>query len=323
MVNNSEKELRMQSLLTEIASMYYEQGLTQSEIEKRISISRSRISRLLTQAREKGVVKISINYNAERSYELENILKRRFNLTDARVLNNRNMTDEQGLKSLGNLAAAYLEQALADNRTIGISWGKAVTATVKALKGNKEFKPNIVQIMGATIVEDQVIDVPDLMRKLIELFNGRGFYLNTPLYVENDYVRTELKKQPLIKNTLDMARKADIVLTGIGDLSLRTFSYVWQGYNIEKLMKIMEKHNAVGSLCAQAYDENGRPLENGLNERIMGLSLDELKKVKKVIGVAGGENKTNAVLGALRGAYVDVLVTDSDCANRLLDISNK
>ncbi len=323
MNKRDENLARKLSLLSEIAVMYYEDGLTQDQIAENVSISRTRISRLLQEARDKKIIRIEVNYKVSRNYRAEDLLKAKFGLKDARIFNSRNSLPENVIKGVAGLAADYFEEIIKPNQVVGVSWGRFVSATINEMTGNPDIKPTVVQLMGATHATVSYIDVPGLIRKMIRLYDGKGYYLNAPLYIEDEIVRKSLKQQPLVANTIEKANLLDIVVTGIGDVSHKTFSYVWEGYDVDALLEEMKSHNAVGSVLARTYDINGKPITNDLNDRIIGVDLNKLKRVKTVIGVAGGDGKARAILGALRGGFINVLISDSTCVNEVLDLFGK
>ena len=293
--------------------MYYEQHLTQSEIADRLFISRSRISRLLKSAEEKGIVKISVEHFSERSTVWEDMLKRTFCLKEALVLNNENLEYEKILIRMGKLAASYLDTRIREAKVIGISWGKSIAATIDHLEGFPHKNLEIVQIIGGTLVQNPVIDISGLTQKIVNKYNGKGIYLNGPLYMGDENAAENLKQQPVISYALEKARKADIVITGIGSVGTDTFTYMWNGYDNERDLEHLVQEGAAGFMCAQAFDIQGTPLNTGFNERVIGIKLQELKNVDTVVAISGGKQKASAVLGALRGGYCNVLVTDRSC----------
>ena len=321
--NNQLKDTYQLELLAEVASLYYEQNLTQKEIGDRLFISRSRVSRLLSAAREKGVVTISIHHIGERSFEMERMLERKYRLDKAYVLNSSNLSYSDVLRLMGIFAAKYINQQFKNNHVIGITWGKSVSQTVTALAPNPALKLEVVQVIGGTVVQNPVINVPALIQTFLNKFDARAIYLNAPLYVDDAQMGEHLKAEPLIAFALNKARNADIILTGIGEAHEDTFKYMWYGFDIRKELNQLLEAGVVGSICAQTYDINGTPVSSGFNSHVIAVTLDELKTAKKVVAVSGGIRKAAAILGALRGGYVDVLVTDSQCVNEMVKLDKK
>ena len=305
-------------LLAQVASLYYEDNLTQAEIAHRINISRSMISRLLREAREAGVVEIIIHYPWKTAPEIEHDLTTRFHLRQARVLVGRGRPYEEILRGLGVLAAHYLESILAEGTILGISWGTAVYSTVRALRPDRRLPITVVQMIGAVGTGNQQIDGPDLARLLANVYGGEHRYLHAPLIVEEAHVREILLQEPRIRETLSLARRADIALVGIGSLVPEVSSLLRAGYVDREALTQLRAQGAVGDVCARHYDAQGRVLDIELNQRIVGIELEALHDIEHVIGVAGGGAKAEAILGALRGGHVNVLVTDDVAASEVL-----
>lgn len=307
-------------LLVQVASLYYEQNLTQAEIARRISTSRSTVSRLLHEARETGVVEIIINYPWKTDPELERDLSARFRLRHARVLVGWGWPYEEILRGLGVLAARYLESVLVEGTILGISWGTAVHSTVQALQPARKLPITVVQMIGAVGAGDPLIDGPDLARLLAEAYGGEYRYLHAPLIVESAQVREMLLQEPRIRETLSLASQADVALVGIGSVVPQVSSLLRAGYLDRAALARLQALGVVGDVCARHYDAHGQVMDIELNRRIVGIELENLHGIGQVIGVAGGEAKAETILSALRGEHVNVLVTDDAVARKVLGL---
>jgi DNA-binding transcriptional regulator LsrR (DeoR family) len=305
-------------LLAHVASMYYEDNLTQDEIARRMDTSRSTISRMLQEAREAGVVEITVHYPWKNVPQIEADLIARFRLRQARVLLGRGRPYEEILRGLGVLAARYLENILIEGTVLGISWGMAVYSTVRALRPDQRLPMTVVQMVGAVGEGDPLIDGPDLARLLASVYGGKYCYLHALLIAENAHAREVLLQEPRIRETLSLARRANVALVGIGAPTPEVCSLLRAGYlNREELVQLRAQ-GVVGDICARHYDAQGGVLDIGLNRRIVGIELEALHDIEQVVGVAGGEAKAEAILGALRGSHLNVLVTDDVTARKVL-----
>lgn len=317
----NQKQLKKLSLLADVASYYYEHELSQSEIAEKLHLSRTRISRLLKQAKENGVVEIKINYTFERNYNLESRVKDRFNLKDVYLLNNRGKGPEEVKRAVGYLASNYLKNCLSKEMTLGVSWGTTIYETVNALTVDKKIPIDVVQMMGATAVDNPNISANELTRKLAEAYGGRAHYLNAPLFTEDEYVMNMLINDPVNSKVLEMVRNSDVILTGIGSLDQANTSNPWLGYMSTETFEELKRKNAVGCVGAHFYDKNGDEIECVWNKQCIGLGLKNLRKIHEVIAVASGVEKVNALLGAIKGNYLNVLISDQDTANKMMDLS--
>ena len=321
--------------LAQVAHLYYEDNLNQDEIARRMGTSRSTVSRMLQDAREAGVVEIIVHYPWKTVPELEADLSARFGLRQASVLLGRGRPYEEILRGLGVLAARYIESNLVQGtppssppplrgkgRILGISWGEAVYSTVRALRPDRRLPAGlqltVVQMVGAVGEGDPLIDGPDLARLLAGVYEGEYRYFHAPLIVEDARAREVLLQEPRIRETLRLARRADVALVGIGAPDPEVSSLLRAGYLDRGALAQLRTQGVVGDICARHYDAQGSVLDIALNRRIVGIELEGLHDVEQVIGVAGGETKAAAILGALRGSHVNVLVTDDVTARKVL-----
>jgi deoxyribonucleoside regulator len=307
-------------LLIDVARLYYEQQLTQSEIGRRLNTSRSTVSRLLQEARDTGVVQITINYTWERDTLLENELIHHFGIRDAKVLKAYNPPTSETHKGLGHLASRYLNRIADDNVKIGVSYGRSIAATVEQIPPTPRENVTVVQIIGALGSSNPLIEGTDLTRELAHRYSAHYRYLHAPLMVEDARTRDLLANEPTVYETLNLGRHSDIALLGIGSLGSDT-SLIWEGYLTEKELMWLRNIGAVGHMCAQFFDRDGQVLEIDLNRRSIGIGLEALPQIGTVIAVAGSRDKAEAIWGALRGHYIDVLITDDEAARQIMRLS--
>ena len=310
-------------LLSEVARLYYENDMTQSEIAKHIHTSRSTVSRLLQEARTKRIVEIRIHYPWDRSPLLEQQMIQRFGLRDIRILETRGRRGEDALKGTAMLAARYLESNITDKTILGMSWGRAIYNTVEMLKPEKTQPIKVVQLFGSAI-PNSCADGSDLVRRFASIYGGECYYIHAPLFVGSPEAKTALMHNPHIQETLILAEKADIILTGVGSLE-PTFapSQTWISYLSKDELDQLRKKGAAGHICAYHYDKTGQFLDLSLHQGIIGVNLNLLKRVPLVIGVASGVEKANAILGALHGKLINVLVTDDTTAQHVLNTADE
>ena len=307
-------------LLTRVASLYYEENLTQAEIAKRIGTSRSTVSRLLQEAREAGWVEIIIHHRWKTVPAVEQELVARFGLRGARVLAGEDRQHDELLRGLGMLAAEYLDGLIQNGHILGISWGTAIYNTVQALRPRRKVSVTVVQMIGAVGRGDPLIDGPDLARSLAHVYGGEYRCLHAPLVVEDARIKEALLQEPHIRETLALARQADVALVGVGSPVAEVASLLRAGYVDTKTLAALQEQGVVGDVCARHYDIHGKVLDLDINRRIIGIELEDLHRVKVVIGVAGGEGKAEAIVGALRGHHINTLVTDEATALRVLEL---
>ncbi len=307
-----------EEMLVHVARMYYERGLTQAEIGRQFHISRSTVSRLLQEARDSHVVRISINYPWKRDFDLERQIFKRFQLREVRVLQSMDRPKEDVFKGMGLLAAEYLDNCIRDGITLGVSYGRSIAATIKQLNPSRHVDMTVVQILGALGSGNPFIEGPDLVREIATLYGASYRYLFTPMIVESEQTRNLLLQEPNVQETLELGRRADVVILGIGAHASEASGLIWTGYLNQKDITFLRSRGAVGHMCAQHFDDQGRELDVAFNRRVISIGLEALQEIETVIAVAGSVEKAPAILGALRGNYIDVLVTDDKAAKLIL-----
>jgi len=309
--------------LARIAMMYYEEQKTQQEIARSLGISRSGVSRLISEARARGVVEIIVHHPLKTDKSLEQRLVRTFGIKDARVLSGRFDDYEEVLGWVGKLAARYFEENVHDGMTIGISWGGALYEMIRAIRPRDYRNVEVVQLIGATGAEATPTSGPILAQLLAERLHCRSYQLHAPLVVKEKSAREALMNERHIKETLERARRADMAIVGVGTTSKGYYSLVRAGYLTEEEADQVRASGAVGDVCAQHYDLEGNWLDIDLNRCVVGINHEDLRRIDNVIGVVGGEVKASAIYGALRGDYINVLITDEAAARRVLQLDGQ
>jgi len=306
--------------LAEIASWYYEEGLDQAAIARRLGCSRSMVSRYLKEARARGLVEIRVRHPLKTDPLLAKALQGAFPLREALVLADPPSDPRSLLRRLGELGARALQQRLRPGIRIGVSWGTAVYEVVRAMPELPVSRAQVVQIIGALGAGDPMIDGPELARWLAEKLNAPVRHLHAPLLVEGEAVAQALRSERAIVETLDLARRVHVALIGIGSVDPRLSSLRRAGYLTESDLEALRAAGAVGDVLARALDAEGNLLDHPLNRRVIGLELEALRRIPTVIAVAGGVAKAPAIRAALRGGYLDVLVTDAEAAAAVLTL---
>ncbi len=304
-------------ILAMVANLYYNGNFTQSQIANRIFTSRSKVSRLLKEAREMGLVEIYIREPWERELWYEQKMKEQFDLTMIRVMKNKKTDKTDELARLGEVAAYYLDSVVKKDVVIGVSWGNTLYRIVNHIsKMNRKNIPiTVVPIMGAGHVRNSEQDVLDLARNLAQAYGGKYKYLYAPLFVNNEEIRKSLVQEEHIREVLDMARNAQIMLSSVGSVADRS----WSNYLRADVWKTLESKGAVGYIGGHFYDINGCEIRTQLQSRMIGVELEDMIRCRDMICVAYGAVKADAVLGALRGKFVNTLIIDESCAEKLME----
>jgi DNA-binding transcriptional regulator LsrR (DeoR family) len=306
-------------LLARVASLYYEYDMSQQEIADRLRISRSNISRLLKEAKDKGIVEIHIQRRVTTHPLLEAQFCARFALKRAMIVDGEGYTYEELLSAAGQLAAWYLEEILQPRIVMGISWGTGVAAAIHAFAPQRHLHIDIVQLIGSVGAVSSFIDGPELARQLASKLGGSYYYLQAPLFVDSHTTRDMFLEQPVIAEALRRAREAHVALVGIGTTDTAASSFLRAGHLTESQLEDLRAQGAVGETAGKHFDIHGN-VHLDINNRVVAIPPHDLKLIPDVVAVACGLAKTSAILGVLRGGYINALATDAATARAVLQL---
>ncbi len=312
----SEERLEM---LAQIAELYFVQGLNQAQIAEQTSYSRSMISRLLTEARDQGVVEIRIHHPQRRSMTLERALQSQFDLVHARVVEDHHLGEVEMMHKVGALAANLLLDLVRDGMTIGVSWGSTLLAVTDALRDQPRQQVHVVQMIGSLGTRMPELDGADLARRIARALNASYSTLPAPLLTSDEQTREALLRDERIREVFTQVRRAQLALVGIGSAQPEHSALVRAGFlKPRQSLEMQRQAGAVGDVCAIPFDVRGRILDLPISRRVMSVDATTLMRIPVRLGVACGEAKTLPVLGALRSGLVNALVTSATTAAAVL-----
>jgi len=316
------KQIDREELLAEIAEMYYQEGQTQAEISKEIGMTRSAISRMLTEARQKGIVEIHIHRPLRYHADLETKLAEKFNLRGAHVISWQNESRYGELKNrLGRAASFVLGELIKPNQIIGIAWGTTVQATIDAFEARKTNNMRVVQLLGVLGSTRHAYSGQALVERMAHKLNGEGIYLYTPFIVENENTAKYLRNDLSVHEAISLGQQCDIALLGVGSTKPEFCSLYQGGHITRKELTKIKQAKAVGDVSGHYFDISGKLADVDFHKRIIGITQEDLLKVPIRLGVAGSEEKAEAIFGALRGRYVNTLVTENITAAKVLELA--
>lgn len=307
-------------LMTKVARLYHEQGLSQPNISSRLHISQSRVSRLLSKATEVGIVRTTVVNTAGVYAELEDELEKKYAVSEIVIVDTAD-SEEQILKSLGSAAAHYLESTLTGGDKIGISsWSATLLSTVEAMRPKvSKVADEVVQVIGGVGESNAQAHAVRLAGRLAEVTGARVSYLPAPGLVSSPEAARALFTNQNISSVLNSVSELTLLLVGIGSIEPSKLLKESGNSLSEKERKELAKLGAVGDVCMRYFDENGKSLKTNLDKRIIGISADQLKKISRRVAVAGGARKHKAIRAALEGGWINVLITDHKTAKKLAE----
>jgi DNA-binding transcriptional regulator LsrR (DeoR family) len=314
-------------LLTRVARLYHERGMRQPQIAQLLGMSQTRVSRLLRRAVEVGIIRTTVVTPAGVHAELEETIEAHFGLREVVAVDcgsgseSGSADDGHLLAALGTAGAAYLESTLTGRERIGISsWSATLLAVVDSMRPRPtRVAEEVVQVQGGVGNVSLQSYATRLTEGLAHLTGARPVFLAAPGLVADRTVRDALVADPNIASVLKEYGRLTMLVAGIG--SLEPSPLLRRSGNAigEVEQKQLRRLRAVGDICLRFFDAAGTAIASELDQRVIGISAEALRVVPRRVGIAGGARKFTAIRAALRGAWIDVLITDLGTAERLAE----
>lgn len=300
------------------AHLYYREGKTQREIADSLNVSRPAVSRLLTLAREERVVDIRINDVIAANQHVSDRLKKLLAIDEVvvvpSVLGGENLSQYR----LGLTAGRYLEQNLQADSVVGLGWGRSLRATVQSLQPVPKNSLKVVPLMGGLGKIAPEYQVFELARKMAENFGGQWYQLYIPAIVLDPQTRHQLLCTEDVQKVTQKWSELDTAVIGIGNMSFdNEFYSLFSSYLDADTKQFLQQAGAAGDICMRFFDRSGQAIPNAL-PGATGIELSQLTRIGRVIAIAGGSDKCDAIWAATRGGYITILITDEAAAMAIL-----
>ncbi len=307
-------------LMTRVARMYYERDMRQAEIAQQLGLSQATISRLFNRAREEGIVRISVSVPQGVYTDLEEQLIARYNLRDAIVVDCVHDDEQIIQRDLGAAAAYYVESTIKPDEVIGLSsWSATLLALVDAMHQiPRKNGVQVVQILGGIGNPAAEIHAARLTGRFAKLVHGQATFLPAPGVVGSEATRQVFLEDQYVRGAMALFDRVSLALVGIG--AVEPSELLADSGNIftAEEQDILRSQGAVGDILLRFFDEDGRAVQTSLDNRVVSMTLEQLHRADRAVAVAGGRRKHDAIRGALRGGWINVLITDSFTAQRLV-----
>ncbi|HFW3114353.1 TPA: sugar-binding transcriptional regulator [Salmonella enterica subsp. diarizonae serovar 61:r:-] len=308
-------------LLTEIAVAYYCDEITQEEIANKFGLSRIKVGRLLKRAKEEGIVEINVRYHPVFSTQLEKQLKERFPVSRALIALDHHDEEEQR-RQVASLVSAYLNNVLKDNVVVAVGQGRNVASVAESSGVIQGRDCRFICGIGGTHRPGDVINADHISRLLAKKFGGSSESLYAPAYVENIQLKELLLQNGTIKETLDRARKADIALVGIGDMNEESYMVKLGWFTPHEINDASLNQGVIGDIAGyDFFNSRGEHVNTVMDNRVIGLSVEELRQIPCVIAIASENTKAMAIMGALRTGAIDIIATSARNIKTILSFS--
>ena len=298
-------------LMNRAAWYYYKENYTQQNISDLLGVSRAKVISLLERARQNGVIQFRIRQEGDRRIQMEQKLTDRFGLKDvftvpgAGTLANLN-------ESIAQAAAMYIIRRLGEDDFLNVGYGDTTSRVLNYLAMAAEKPLNVVSLTGGVSYY--------LPNANSNVFNARLHLIPSPLLLSSPDLREAMRQEPVVEEIYRMIPLSHMSVVGIGSMSDQA-TIVKNGIFNGNDFTVLKLQGAVGDILSHFMDKNGDLVAMDQEDRLMSTRLEDLRKLENVVGVAGGPSKLDAILAALRGGYLDVLITDEETARSLLEQS--
>ncbi|MBS9334550.1 hypothetical protein LQZ24_00665 [Fructobacillus sp. M1-13] len=304
-------------LLAQISEDYYLNKLAFGEISEKYHISRYLINKYLNEAVKTGIVKIEVATTASRNSQLEQIFKEKFPETACYIIQD-DATETATEELLSNYSANFVVSHLEKGpHVVGVSWGETMYSVIDAITTNPLEQVKFTQFIGENMKYNSTAGCVRIVEHAAKKVAGEFLTLPAPLYLSDNMVRNGLYDAVSIKRTMDVAKKMDTVLTGLGTIASLESIAIWN-QNLNRLFPDVRLGEVAGMIYGRPYDINGHFL-NEDTDKTVGLALNTIMSVKKRIGVVRSKAKTKAAIGALRGHMLTDLIMSESLAYRILN----
>ncbi|WP_061933772.1 sugar-binding transcriptional regulator [Aureimonas sp. AU22] len=307
-----------ESLMIQVAKRYYDLGMTMADLAKELGLTRWQASRLLTEARESGIVRIEIMPRAPRLPSLESRLQRRWGLKETVVVAIDGETDERLVLNAVAKGAAQFIAGLGRVPLIGVSWGRTMSAVAGHLPPFWNEGVEVVLLNGAMNIRAPSVRTNNTAELFARSANGTATLLPVPAILGHAATRLALEQDPTIAGVLDLGRRAPVICFGMGTIGPDSV-LVQSGFVTQAETAALRGKGAVGDVLSRYIDENGGIVDPAIDERTIALDLRLALSRDLSIGICAGIAKRAVALGCLRARYLNVLVTDEETALSLLD----
>jgi deoxyribonucleoside regulator len=303
--------------LAMVSLMYFENGISQQEIAGKLNLSKMTVSRFLQKARDKQIVEINVRLPFLLDDKLSDALVKEYDIKRAVVIKRKTGDYKRISELIGRVWAFYCNLTLKNDYLLGLGLGNTIGYTIRYLVPMNIKNVHIVQLMGG-LTDVTYMNPFTIVQETCRKLKAQGTYVTSSVIVENKGLKDSIiNDMNTGKRVVDMWSKCDEALFGIGTIGMGTFfsSKFVKSEEADQIVKL----GAVGDIMGHFFIEGGEFISTHLNDRLVNIPLELLKKIPERVAVAGGEEKTTAIKGALLSGIVTTLVTDDQTAQLLVE----
>ena len=310
-------EIERKKFLSKIARFYYSERLTQQEIAGRLNISRTKVSRYLDEARKDKIVEIKINLPEEDYSNLEYRIEKSFKIKECIVVPTFD-NKEEILKMMAGPLNNLFERILAGGSYLGIGWGSSLKGISDYINVSGKSDIKVVPIIGGLGKIGTGVHTNSVAKNIADRLGSISYMIHSPAVLDSKEIREIVENDSNTREIIKLSEKIDTALVGLSDIGPDSTLIKTGSFSLEEF-KYLDSLGVVGDVNLIFINENGKHVPNRIDERIVRISPDRFKKVKNVIGVAFGRRKLKVILGALRGGLINILFTDEETAENIIN----
>lgn len=303
----------------EVAVMYYEKEYTQSRIAKELNLSRPTVASMLKEAKEKGIVTITVNKIQKQEKYLSDWITQKYNLKSVHIVQ-KNINSTETKRNIGQRAASFIEQNLESTTSIGLGWGTTLYHYVQAASYIDTDINTIIPLIGGVSINDVKYHANHLVFELADKYKSSPHYFYAPAVAENEDIYNAFAYSGLASSALAEAKIVDTAIIS-PDNPYHQSTLQHLGYVTEEDIINLKKLNIVGDILTSFYDKNGEVIENSISRKMLGLTINDLSEIENVIVLASGSHKNESTKALLKTNVVDHLILDIDIARYLSETS--
>lgn len=298
-----------ENLMVKAAWFYYLENMTQQEISDHLGLTRMKVIKLLEKARKTGVVQFKIRSSSSKRMDLEKTLLKKYNLKDIYIVPTNPNPDEIN-ETIAKAASIYISNRVTGNCFINFGYGDTPSRTLNHLATNIESTVSYVSLTGGVSYY--------LPNTNSNIFNAKLYLIPSPLIASSEEMAKAIKAEVSVQSISNMTKLASMTIIGIGAMN-DDATIIKSAILSKNDYLLLKMQGAVGDILCHFIDKDGNLIDTEINSRLISTPLSTLKELNDVVALAAGDNKVEAIDAALKGSYIDVLITDENTANKLMN----
>ena len=305
-------------ICVEVARLFYESQLSQTEIGERLHLSRPTVAAILKRARELGVVQIVIRDPRNTAAGIEQALEAAYPGVRVLVASGRFLSEESSRQMVAARGAQFLRGILTKDMTVGLGWGNMIHQLVETLDYQSDIHIRVLPMLGGSGQVAPHYQANELVRRFADAFHGQPIFLHVPVLVDSPQVREYLLSESSVRTVWENFSDLDVAITGVGTISTSAIDVLGVDRAWAELFPELIRGQIAGQMCLRCFDLEGRDAEHSLDSRLLAITLPDFRRARYRVGMAAGRAKVRALQAALCGQILNVLVTDEDTALQIL-----